>query len=89
VLNKPSAPMLAGLAMDFSSIVSKEYADKLMADGTPQKFNEQPVGTGPFQFVDYQLNTAIRYQANPTYWKGKVNVDNLIFAVTPDAAVRV
>ncbi|MGO4451321.1 ABC transporter substrate-binding protein [Phyllobacterium sp. TAF24] len=88
-LNKPSAPMLAGLAMDFSSIVSKEYADKLQADGTPQKFNEQPVGTGPFQFVDYQLNTAIRYEANPGYFKGKVKVDNLIFAVTTDAAVRV
>jgi dipeptide transport system substrate-binding protein len=89
ILTKPNAPMIANLAMDFSSIVSKEYADKLAADGTLGKFNEQPVGTGPFQFVDYQLNTAIRYEANPNYFKGKVKLDNLIFAVTTDAAVRV
>jgi dipeptide transport system substrate-binding protein len=89
VLTKPNAPMIANLAMDFSSIVSKEYADKLMADGTPGKLNEQPVGTGPYQFVDYQLNTAIRYEANPDYYKGKVKLDTLIFAITPDAAVRV
>ena len=28
-LNQPEAPFLANLAMDFASIMSKEYADKL------------------------------------------------------------
>ncbi len=28
-LNQPEAPFLADLAMDFASIMSKEYADKL------------------------------------------------------------
>ena len=87
-LNRPDAPMLANLAMDFASIVSKEYADKLLAAGTPELLNQQPVGTGPFQFVDYQKDAVIRYKANPDYWGGKQPIDDLIFAITTDNGVR-
>ncbi len=73
--------------MDFASIVSKEYADKLRAAGTPEKIDQEPVGTGPFQLVDYQKDAIIRYKANPNYWGGKPKIDDLIFAITPDAAV--
>ncbi|WP_210203454.1 ABC transporter substrate-binding protein [Breoghania corrubedonensis] len=88
VLTRPEAPMIANLAMDFASIISKEYADKLVADGHPELLNQQPLGTGPFQFVAYQKDAVIRYKANPDYWKGKEKLDNLVFAITPDASVR-
>ncbi len=87
-LSEPNAPMLANLGMDFASILSKEYADKLMAAGTPEKLASEPVGTGPFQFVDYQLDSVIRYSANPDYYAGKEKIDDLIFAITPDASAR-
>jgi dipeptide transport system substrate-binding protein len=87
-LNSPNAPFLADLAMDFASIVSKEYADKLLADGHPEVLNQQPVGTGPFVYVDYQKDAQIRFKANPDYWGGKQAIDDLVFAITPDAAVR-
>jgi dipeptide transport system substrate-binding protein len=87
-LNKPDATTVANLAMDFASIVSKEYADKLLADGTRENLNQQPIGTGPFKFVDYQKDAVIRYAANGDYWKGKPKIDDLIFAITPDNAVR-
>ncbi|MBP1886018.1 ABC transporter substrate-binding protein [Sinorhizobium mexicanum] len=88
VLNKPEAPFMADLAMDFASILSKEYADKLQADGKMELMNQQPLGTGPFSFVAYQTDAAIRYKANPDYWAGKQPIDDLVFAITPDAAVR-
>ncbi|HEY0032749.1 MAG TPA: ABC transporter substrate-binding protein [Devosia sp.] len=88
VLNEPNAPMIANLAMDFASIVSKEYADKLVAEGNQAAFSTQPVGTGPFMFVDYQLDTVIRYQAFPDYWDGKQPIDDLVFAITTDPSVR-
>lgn len=88
VLTRPEAPMIANLAMDFASIVSKEYADQLMEAGTPELLNQQPVGTGPFQFVDYQKDAVIRYKANPDYWGEKAKIDDLIFAITPDNGVR-
>jgi len=88
VLNEPNAPMIANLGMDFASIVSKEYADKLAAENNMAAFSTQPVGTGPFQFVDYQLDSTIRYQAFADYWGGKQPIDDLIFAITTDPSVR-
>jgi dipeptide transport system substrate-binding protein len=88
VLSEPNAPMIANLGMDFASIVSKEYADQLAASGDLAAFSNQPVGTGPFQFVDYQTDAVIRYQAFADYWAGKVAIDDLIFAITTDPAVR-
>lgn len=88
VLNYPEAPFVANMAMDFASIMSKEYADAMLAAGTPEKLNTAPIGTGPFQFVAYQKDAVIRYKANPDYWRGKADIDNLIFAITPDASVR-
>jgi dipeptide transport system substrate-binding protein len=88
VLNRPEAPMIANLAMDFASIMSAEYADAMMKAGTPEKIDLDPVGTGPFQLVAYQKDAVIRYKANPDYWDGKAALDNLVFAITPDASVR-
>ena len=88
VLTRPEAPMIANLAMDFASIVSAEYADQLAAAGTTELFNQQPVGTGPFQFVNYQQDAAIRYRAHPDYYKGKQAIDNLVFSIATDASVR-
>ncbi|MBD1547369.1 ABC transporter substrate-binding protein [Roseibium aggregatum] len=88
VLNRPEAPMIANLAMDFASIFSKEYADQLEKAGKKDMLNQEPIGTGPFSFVGYQKDAVIRYQAFADYWGGKQPIDNLIFAITTDASVR-
>lgn len=88
VLTRPEAPMIANLAMDFASIVSKEYADAMLAAGTPEMVNQAPIGTGPFSFVAYQKDAVIRYAANPDYWEGASPLDSLVFAITTDASVR-
>lgn len=88
VLNRPEAPFVANMAMDFASILSKEYADSLAASGTQSDLNQKPVGTGPFQFVAYQPDAVIRYKANPDYWGGVQKIDDLVFAITTDASVR-
>lgn len=88
MLNRPEAPMIANLGMDFASIFSAEYAEKMMAAGTPEVIDQLPVGTGPFQLVNYQKDAVIRYKAHPDYWAGKAMIDNLVYAITPDASVR-
>ncbi len=87
-LNRPEAPFIANLGMDFASIFSAEYADKMMKAGTPELVDQNPVGTGPFQLVAYQKDATIRYKANPAYWAGKAKIDNLVYSITPDASVR-
>lgn len=87
-LSRPEAPFLADLAMGFASILSSEYSEVMNEAGTPEKLNLHPIGTGPFKFIGYQKDSVIRYQAHPDYWEGKTPIDNLIFAITPDASVR-
>ena len=88
VLKRPEAPFIANLGMDFASILSAEYADQLTDAGNQEQIDLKPVGTGPFKLVNYQKDAVIRYQAHPDYWAGKAPLDNLIFAITPDASVR-
>ncbi|TDK44504.1 ABC transporter substrate-binding protein [Antarcticimicrobium luteum] len=87
-LTRPEAPFIANMAMDFASIVSKEYADAMMQAGTPEMLNQAPIGTGPFVFQVYQKDAVIRYLRNDEYWGDKAKVESLIFAITPDASVR-
>ncbi|MBL8789497.1 MAG: ABC transporter substrate-binding protein [Rhizobiales bacterium] len=86
-LKEPNAPIIANLAMDFATIHSAEYADFLMKKGTPEQFDQIPVGTGSFSFVDYQKDAVIRFKAFDG-WAGKPKVDDLIFAITPDPTAR-
>ena len=88
-LNEADVPILANLAMDFGSIHSAEYADELMKKNKPEQFDQVPVGTGPFTFSSYQKDAVIRFKANPAYWGGKPAIDDLIYAITPDATARV
>lgn len=87
-LTRAEAPMIANLGMDFASIFSAEYAQKMLDAGTPELVDTNPVGTGPFQFVTYQKDAQIRYRAFPDYWAGKAALDQLVFSITPDASVR-
>ena len=83
-LNQPEAPFIADLGMDFASILSAEYADRMLAAGTPEKVNLEPVGTGPFQFVNYQKDAVIRYRAHRGHFRGKAAIDNLTAILAAD-----
>ena len=88
VLARPYAPFLADLAMDFASILSKEYADKLLAEGAREKLDREPVGTGPFRLVEYTPGAVVRFESNADYWRAPPALDTLVFEVTPDSGVR-
>ena len=87
-LTRPDPAILGDLAMDFASIVSKEYADTLLKEKKPGNLDKLPVGTGPFQFVGYQPDVRINYRANPDYWRGKPAIDRLSFLINPDPLAR-
>ena len=87
-LNKPEAPFLSNLAMEYAGVQSKEYADAMLKAGTPEKIDQEPIGTGPFYLVQYQKDAIIRYKAFPQFWGGKAKIDDLVFSITPDASVR-
>jgi dipeptide transport system substrate-binding protein len=88
MLSHPEAPFLADLGWYFASIHSAEYADSMLKAGTPEKVDMNPIGTGPFELVQYQKDSRILYKAFPQYWQGKAKLDRLVFSITPDASVR-
>ncbi len=88
-LHKADSQFLYYLALANNSILSAEYADKMLANQTPHYVDQYPIGTGPFQWVSYQKDQLIRYQAFDEYWEGKPAIDQLNYIITPDSAVRV
>ncbi len=71
---------------DFWSVIPDEYIAEVGIDG----FQEHPIGTGPFMFVEWVKGDHITYTANPNYWReGYPLVETLIFRPIPEAATRV
>jgi dipeptide transport system substrate-binding protein len=86
-LSHAEAPFLADLAMPFTKILSAEYAATLLKAGTPDLLDQEPIGTGPFAFESYRKDMTVRYRAFD-YWGGRPHIDTLVFAITPNVAVR-
>jgi peptide/nickel transport system substrate-binding protein len=48
-----------------------------------------PVGTGPFQFVDWVKDDNITMTANENYWQGAPDIKTLIWRSIPETSTRV
>lgn len=83
VLSHPYAPLLQDLAMVWFGIVSPAAVEKYGAE-----VYKHPVGTGPFEFVEWVPNDHVTVKANPNYWRGKPYLDDIIFKQIPEGSVR-
>jgi peptide/nickel transport system substrate-binding protein len=54
---------------------------------SPEKMRRQPIGTGPFKFVDYKANQYIKVVRNPNYWKpGRPYLDGIEYTILKNVA---
>ncbi|MCX7623015.1 MAG: ABC transporter substrate-binding protein [Thermomicrobium sp.] len=74
VLKEPYAPFLANVAIHAASIVSPAAVQKYGRD-----FSKNPVGTGPFKFVEWKPGVEVILERNPNWWGGQPHVERLIF----------
>jgi peptide/nickel transport system substrate-binding protein len=65
-------------------ILPRETREKMGA----QAFSQQPVGTGPYRFVEWKRDQQLVLEANPAWWKGPVTPRRLVFRVIKDASTR-
>lgn len=84
-LTRPQAPFLKNLAMDMFAIASPTAIEAQGEDD----FERNPVGTGPFKFVEWKPNDSITVERFEDYWKtDEPKLDKIIFRSIPDNAAR-
>lgn len=83
-LARPQAPFLKNIAMAAFGIASPTAFEE-----NPDTFGDNPVGTGPFKFVEWKRNDSITVEKNAEYWQeGLPKLDKIIFRSIPDNSAR-
>jgi peptide/nickel transport system substrate-binding protein len=48
-------------------------------------FDQNPIGTGPYEFVEWKRDESITLVKNENYWGEQGNIDKIVIRVIPDA----
>ena len=82
VLKRPQPAFIALLASGFSPVYPCHVSAKDM--------RQNPIGTGPFKFVEFQPNESIRLVRNPDYWKpGRPYLDGIEYTIIKNMSTAV
>lgn len=79
----PYAPALRNLAIPFAAIVPKA-----VVEADEDAFILNPVGSGPYQFVEWKQGDHVTLKAFDDYYAGKPATENLIMRVIPETSQR-
>ena len=86
-LSGPDAQLLHALTR-LPMVPPVHYAEVGQAE-----FAQNPIGSGPFKFVEYVIDSHTIFEANPDYWdgspKGKPLVAEVVMRVIPEPTTRV
>ena len=84
VTAKPFAPLLAHLSHPVTAIISPTAAQKFGRD-----FGRNPVGSGPYRFVSWKTGDQLVLEANPDYWGGPLDIEQIVFRTIPEVGTQV
>jgi ABC-type transport system substrate-binding protein len=82
-LKRKFSPLLSNLAIPPGFIMSMDALKKY-----GKAINENPVGTGPFKFVEWKKDDHITVEAFDGYWGNKPKLQRIVFQAVPEASVR-
>ncbi|MFW5986493.1 MAG: ABC transporter substrate-binding protein [Halanaerobiales bacterium] len=82
-LTDPQGPFLNNLAMVSFGIASPEAVKEHGED-----YFKNPVGSGPFKFVEWKQGDRVVLEANEDYWGGRPYLDKVVFRSIPDNGAR-
>src|ERR1700731_104449 len=78
-LKRPQPAFVALLASGFTPIYPCHVS--------PAQMRQQPIGTGPFKFVEFKPNEYIKVARNPDYWKkDRPYLDGIEYQITKNVA---
>jgi peptide/nickel transport system substrate-binding protein len=82
-LKQPNALLFSGgRGLSATVIYPHEAIEQLGEDG----FNDAPIGSGPFEFVEYVPDDHVTLQRNEDYFI-PVNLDGVVFQIIPEGSV--
>lgn len=92
VLESPDAGLPRLFLGEMLEIVPKHVLENLDRDrvlnGTADYWFTNPIGTGPYKFVQYQTDQFIEFVRNDDYWGGQVGPERLFLRIaSPEVAV--
>jgi peptide/nickel transport system substrate-binding protein/oligopeptide transport system substrate-binding protein len=79
-LNKPFGLFLTHLTLPYGLIVPQEAVEEY-----GDEFSQNPVGTGPWQFVEWEHDDRLVLEANEDYWEGRPYLDKVVYRVIPQS----
>ncbi len=82
-LKAPFGPFLDRLTNGALQILNKKAVEAAGGD-----YTHQPVGTGPFKYVEWKTGEYARLARNDEYWGEKPKLDRLSFRPIPDSNTR-
>src|SRR6266480_3149565 len=81
-LKRPQPALLTLLASGYSPIYPCHVS--------PAQMRQHPIGTGPFNFVEYKPNEYIKVAKNPDYWKpGRPYLDGIEYDIVPNRSTAI
>ena len=81
----PEPVLLSRLSRIGSAIVPEHHLEAVGWDG----FNRDPIGTGPFRFVEWRRDERLVLEAFDDHWRGRPAWDRLVHRTIPEDATRV
>jgi ABC-type transport system substrate-binding protein len=84
VATEPYSPLLISLASAAGAMVSPTAVQRYSAD-----YGRNPVGTGPFKFVEWKPNEQITLTRNLDYWGKQPYLDRIVYRVIPEDTGRI
>lgn len=84
VVTKSAYPALMAQLVKLS-IVPKAYVEKV----GDQEFNLKPIGSGPYQLVEWRKGIETELAAYDGYWRGTPPFPSVLFRAVPDVSTRI
>lgn len=85
-LEQPFAPFLSMLGMPAAHIVDKNEIEKY---DNQKDYALNPVGTGPFKFVEFVADDKLDLEANEDYFAGRPYIDGINYRIIKDSSTAV
>ena len=84
IMKSPDPVLLTKLAGYGAMIVPPKY----ITEKGSAYFGANPVGTGPFKFVEYKPKVSLSFTRYADYWGGAPKVDNLVYRFITEPATQ-